>query len=153
MCKDYVESFRVTAYDPEGLIKVAPEKFFYLNALAWNACLDNVNPGPFWYAGAELDRLLPKSMRMEMFRKVFGVGESGPAWHPVPLTAVLRAHQDELTAVELPGPYQVVELPDGLPKELKEAISFWKGGGNPCVIKEVIYETSCSNHTALFGPH
>lgn len=121
--EDYAESFRLMTYDPERLIKVAPEKFLYLNALGWNARLDRENPGPLWYSGNDLDRLFPRAMRSEVFRKIFGMEGAGPAWHPVPLAAVLRAHQDELSSADLPPPYLVAAIPNDLPKELQTILS------------------------------
>ena len=121
--EDYAESFRLMVYDPARLVKLSPEKFFYLNALGWNARLDRETPGPLWYSGDDLERLLPKSERAEMFERIFGVGEAGPAWHPAALAAVLRAHQSELHPSELPQPYPVVALPDDLPMTLQKALS------------------------------
>jgi hypothetical protein len=62
-------------------------------------------------------------MRLEVFRKMFGMEGAGPAWHPVPLAAVLRAHQEELSSADLPSPYPVAAIPNDLPKELQTILS------------------------------
>lgn len=120
--EDYAESFRLMGYEPERLAKVAPEKFLYLNALGWNARLDEKKPGPLWYSGAEFERLIPKEVRKESFERLLGKDGKGLALSPAAMAAILRAHAGELRKDDLPKPYPVIEVPDDLPIWLRESL-------------------------------
>ena len=67
--------WRLMAYDPEHLAKIAPEKFLYLNALGWNARLDLKAPGPLCYSGAEFERMLPKPVRKILQERIMLRGD------------------------------------------------------------------------------
>jgi hypothetical protein len=116
--EDYAESFRLMAYEPERLARIAPEKFLYLNTLGWNARLDLEKPGPLWYSGEEFEKMLPKSVRKDLFERLLGKNGKGPALSSTPLAAILRAHSGVVSADDLPEPYPVIEIPGDLPKGL-----------------------------------
>lgn len=119
--EDYAECFRLMVLKPELLAKAAPVKFLYLNALGLNADFDRAKPGPLWYAGAELEHLLPRdTVRLVMARVL---GEDGRGLCPLTLAAILRAHAAELTVEDLPEPNEVVAWPRELPGELREVVA------------------------------
>lgn len=120
--EDYAESFRLMAYEPQKLAKIAPEKFLYLNALGWNAALDLKEPGPLWYSGAELARLIPEAKRKAVFSRLFGRDGRELGLEVEPLTAILRAHEGELSSRDLPKPFPILEVPDDLPEVLRKAL-------------------------------
>lgn len=116
--EDYAESFRLMAYDPERLAKTAPEKFLFLNALGWNARLDVREPGPLWYSGAELDRLLPEKARKDGLARILGRQGDEISLSPIAVAAILRAHAGVLTKEDLPEPHPAFEFVNDLPNSI-----------------------------------
>jgi hypothetical protein len=121
--EDYAESFRLMVFAPAVLAEKAPEKFLYLNALGWNTKLDTQQPGPLWYAGEDLARLLPKASRLPVMERLLGKDGKGPSLCPVVLAALLRAHATEWSAEDLPAPYQVIPVPEDVPVTLRESLA------------------------------
>jgi hypothetical protein len=121
--EDYAESFRLMVFAPAVLAEKAPEKFLYLNALSWNTKLDTQQPGPLWYAGEDLARLLPKASRLPVTERLLGKDGKGPSLGPVVLAALLRAHANEWSAEDLPEPYQVIPVPEDVPLTLRESLA------------------------------
>lgn len=121
--EDYAESFRLMVFAPAVLAEKAPEKFLYLNSLGWNTKLDAQHPGPLWYSGEDLARLLPKASRLPVMERLLGKDGKGPALGPVLLAALLRAHKNELTAEDLPEPYKVIPVPEDVPVTLREPLA------------------------------
>jgi hypothetical protein len=120
--EDYAESFRLMVFAPAVLAEKAPEKFLYLNAMGWNTRLNTQKPGPLWYSGEDLARLLPKASRLPVMERLLGKDGKVPALDSVLFAVLLRAHASEWTLEDLPEPYKVVPVPDDVPMTLRERL-------------------------------
>lgn len=121
--EDFAECARLMAYDPDALLRLAPTKFLYLNALGWSTRLDAQTVGPLWLDGDWLAHERRRAHVVTGAARLLAHDPATPIPNPLAVAAILRAHASLLRTADLPQAHRPVEAPSDLPPELRAQLA------------------------------